>query len=138
MAVIDTIRTLLLELPNRCEGSRDEGLLFIESVPGSAGGVQVNVEIRLRTCFQITAEEKLLFLQEGSLLSGLQNPIPNDLDAVLDYLERKLKTPWRLSRHGSIAVKVKTFRDGRKKLIFLEPLNRSFLISPSSIDSLSR
>lgn len=132
----------LVKLSNNCEGTRYEGgLTSIESAPDKAGGMRVKVETQIKTCLSVSAEEKEHFIQQQGplLLAGLMGPIPGDLDRVFVYLRHKLREPWQASQHGNITVRVIPYRDGQKfKVIFLEPRNESFLISPASIDFLPK
>lgn len=134
---VHAVYRLLLDFPNRCKGARDEGFLSIESAP-DRGGVRVKVEIQVRTCVNVSAEEKDNFLQGGTLLSGLQGPIPGDLDEFLTRLEGKLRDSWGAGEHGNISIRAIPHRKGMKKLIFLEPRNTSVWLSSNSIDFCSK
>lgn len=129
---------LLFEVPQRCKGERDEGVLTIESIPANEGSILLNVEVRLRISVWVSAEEKERFLQASPQLPfGLHGPLPKDLHEPMSHFVENLKRPWRQGRHGSIVIKVKPSRDGRRKMIFRESLDRSFVLSPRSIESLS-
>jgi hypothetical protein len=113
---------------------QDKVSLSLVSTPAN-GDIRLDIITQETRSIQLDSGGRHQFLLESPEFQGLL--LPDDVRRPLQYLQKQIAKPWSMQQHGNLDIQAQGFKDGRIRIIFLEPVNQPFIVSRTSIQFLS-